>query len=106
MLLDVWRSFNGGGDLRATVQARLMELGLLQPDASAGWQFTRQGRELLSAAMASPRKSTLTMDLLKLGVIEPAPIDSGLWWDFTSRGRKLVTYLLNNQSPLSLTAGP
>ena len=83
-----------------TVQAKLMQLGLLQPDASAGWEFTQQGRKLLSATLRSPHKSTLTAELLKLGVIEPATIGSGLWWAFTPRGRKLVTYLLNNPLPI------
>jgi hypothetical protein len=82
-----------------TIQAKLVQLGLLQPDASAGWELTQQGRELLSATLSSPHKSTLTTELLKLGVIEPAPIGSGLWWAFTPRGRKLVTYLLNNPLP-------
>jgi len=82
-----------------SVQAKLMELGLLQPDASAGWEFTQQGRKLLSATLSSPQKSTLTVELLKLGVIERAPSGSRRLWIFTSQGRKLVTYLLNNPLP-------
>jgi hypothetical protein len=86
-------------DMRDTVQAKLMQLGLLQPDASAGWELTQQGRKLLSATLSSPQKSTLTVELLKLGVIEPAPRGSRRLWLFTSQGRKLVTYLLNNPLP-------
>jgi hypothetical protein len=86
-------------DMLDTVQARLVQLGLLQPDASAGWEFTQEGRKLLSATLNSPHKSTITAELLKLDVIEPAPIGSGLWWAYTPQGRKLVTYLLNKPLP-------
>ena len=82
-----------------SVQAKLMELGLLQPDASAGWEFSQQGRKRLSATLSSPQKSALTVELLKLGVIERAPSGSRRLWIFTSQGRKLVTYLLNNPLP-------
>ena len=83
--------------MRGTVQAKLVELGLLQPDASgAGWELTQQGRELLSATVTKPYKSTLAADLLALGMIEPAPASSGVWWSFTPHGRKLMRYLLTN----------
>jgi hypothetical protein len=82
--------------MRDTVQAKLMQLGLLRPDASAGWELTQQGREILSATLVSPAKSALVVELLKLGVIECAPIGSSLSWVFTPQGRRLVTYLLNN----------
>ena len=84
--------------MRDTVQAKLMELGLLQPDASAGWEFTQRGRELISTTLSSPHESTLTKELLKLGVIERAPIGSGRCWLYTPRGRKVVSYLLNKSS--------
>jgi hypothetical protein len=78
-----------------TVQAKLVELGLLQPDG-AGWELTQQVRELLSATLTHPHKSKLAADLLALGMIEPALAGSGLWWAFTPRGRKLLAHLLNN----------
>jgi hypothetical protein len=53
-----------------TVQAKLVELGLLQPDG-AGWELTQQVRELLSATLTHPHKSKLAADLLALGMIEP-----------------------------------
>lgn len=83
-----------------TVQGKLVELGLLQPNASgAGWEFTQQARELFSATLTRPHKSQLAADLLALGMIEPAPIGSGLRWVFTPQGHKLVTHLLNNPLP-------
>jgi hypothetical protein len=90
-----------GSDVHDTVQAKLMELGLLQPEASGtGWELTQQARELFSDTLTSPHKSKLAADLLKLGMIEPGPVGSGLWWVFTPRGRDLLTYLLNN--PVSI----
>ena len=87
-------------DGRDTVQAKLVELGLFQPDASgAGWEFTQQARELFSDTLTRPHKSKLAADLLALGMIEPGPIGSGLRWVFTPQGRKLVAYLLNNPLP-------
>ena len=84
-------------DGRDTVQAKLVELGLFQGDASgAGWELTDAGRELLSATLTRPYKSTLAADLLALGMIEPAPVGSGIWWAFTPSGRKLVRYLLTS----------
>ena len=80
-----------------TVQAKLVELGLLQPDAGGtGWELTQQARELLSATVTKPYKSTLAADLLALGMIEPASADSGVRWSFTPHGRKLMRYLLTN----------
>jgi hypothetical protein len=90
-----------GSDVRDTVQAQLTEVGLLQPEASGtGWELTQQARELFSDTLTSPHKSKLAADLLKLGMIEPGPVGSGLWWVFTPRGRDLLTYLLNN--PVSI----
>jgi hypothetical protein len=44
--------------VRDTVQARLVELGLLQKDASAaGLELTDAERELLSAALTKPYKA-------------------------------------------------
>ena len=65
-----------------------MDLGLLEREASgAGWELTQTGRELLSTTLTKPYKSTLTADLLDLGVIGPAPNgSSGLWWVFTPCG--------------------
>ena len=52
-------------DARDTVQAKLVELGLFQPDASgAGWELTQQGCELLSATLTHLHKSKLAADLL------------------------------------------
>ncbi len=88
-------------DGRDTVQAKLVELGLFQPDASgAGWELTDARRELLSATLTRPHKSTLAADLLALGMIEPAPFGSGIWWAFTPSGRKLVRYLLTKPLPI------
>ena len=87
--------------VRETVKAKLVELGLLQPEAGgAGWELTDAGRELLSATLTKPYKSTLAADLLALGMIEPAPVGSGVWWAFTPSGRKLVRYLLTNPVPI------
>jgi hypothetical protein len=87
--------------VRDTVQAKLVELGLLQPGAGgAGWELTQEGRELLSATVTKPYKSTLAADLLALGMIEPAPVGSGVWWAFTPAGRKLMRYLLTNPVPI------
>jgi hypothetical protein len=84
-----------------TVQAKLVELGLLQKDASgAGWELTDAGRELLLATVTKPYKSKLAADLLALGMIEPAPVGSGIWWAFTPWGRKLFRYLLTNPVPI------
>jgi hypothetical protein len=84
-----------------TVQAKLVELGLLQPDASgARWDLTDAGRELLRATLTRPQKSKLAADLLALGMIEPAPIGSGVRWAFTPSGRKLVGYLLSHPLPI------
>jgi hypothetical protein len=53
--------------VRDTVQAKLMDLGLLEREASgAGWELTQTGRELLSATLTKPYKSTLAADLLDL----------------------------------------
>ena len=80
-----------------TVQGRLVELGLLRPDASgAGWEFTPQAHELFSATLKHPHKSQLAADLLALGVIEPAPMGSSLRWTFTPQGRRLVGHLLKH----------
>ena len=35
-----------------------------------------------------------------LGIIEPAPAGSDLWWVFTPRGRKLMRYLGTNSLPI------
>jgi hypothetical protein len=84
-----------------TVQTKLVELGLLQPGAGgAGWELTQQARELLSATVTKPYKSKLAADLLALGMIEPAPVGSGVWWAFTLSGRKLMRYLLTNPIPI------
>ncbi len=84
---------------RANVSTMVM--GVPQPDASgAGWELTDAGRELLSATLTRPYKSTLAADLLALGMIEPAPVGSGIWWAFTPSGRKLVRYLLTNPLPI------
>ena len=89
-----------GSDGHDTVQSKLVELGLFQPDASgAGWELTDAGRELLLATVTKPYKSTLAADLLALGMIEPAPLGSGVWWAFTPQGRKLMRYLLTNPLP-------
>ncbi len=90
-----------GSDGHDTVQAKLVGLGLLEPAAGgAGWELTQTGRELLSATLTKPYKSTLAADFLALGMIEPAPSGcSGLWWVFTPRGRKLMRYLLTNPLP-------
>ena len=78
-----------------------MELGLLQPDASrAGWELTDAARALLSATLTKPYKSKLAADLIALGMIEPAPVSSGVRWAFTPSGRKLVRYLLTNPVPI------
>ena len=54
-----------GSDVRDTVQAKLTEVGLLPQGASGtGWQLTQQARELLSATLTKPCKSTLAADLL------------------------------------------
>ena len=88
-------------DGRDTVQAKLVELGLFQPDASgAGWELTDAGRELLAATLTRPYKSRLAADLLALGMIEPAPVGSGVWWAFTPSARKLVRYLLTTPVPI------
>jgi hypothetical protein len=87
--------------VRGTIQGRLVEVGLLQPDAAgAGWELTQQGRELFSDTLTHPHKSKLAADLLELGMIAPGPVGSGLWWVFTPRGRDLMTYLLNNAVPI------
>jgi hypothetical protein len=84
-----------------TLQARLVQLGLLERNASGvGWDLTQEGRDLLSGTLTHPHKSQLAADLLDLGMIEPAPSGSGLWWVFTAQGRKLMAYLLNN--PVSI----
>ena len=83
--------------MQDTIQAKLVELGLLQPNVDGtGWELTLQARELFSGTLTTPHKSTLGADLLSLGMIEPGPIGSGLRWVFTPRGRDLMTYLLNN----------
>jgi hypothetical protein len=85
--------------MRDTVQAKLLQLGLLQRNASgAGWQLTQLARELLSATLSSSHESTLTKDLLELGMIAPAPNGSGMCWVFTPRGRMLLAYLLDRHS--------
>ena len=84
-----------------TVQAKLVELGLFQPDASGvAWELTNQARELLSATLTRPHKSKLAADLLALGMIEPAPVGSGVRWAFTPSGRKLVRHLLTRPVPI------
>jgi hypothetical protein len=89
--------YSNGIAVRDTVQAKLVELGVLQPAADgAGWELTQQVRELLSATLTHPHNSKLAGDLLDLGMIEPAPAGSGLWWTFTPQGRKLLAHLLNN----------
>jgi len=93
--------------MRDTVQAKLLQLGLLQRNASgAGWELTQLARELLSATLSSSRESTLTKDLLRLGMIAPAPIGSGMCWVFTPRGRTLLVYLLNNPSAFEEPSSP
>ena len=83
--------------MRGTVQPKLVDLGLLQPDAGGtGWELTQQARELLSATLKHPHKSKLAADLLDLGMIEPAPNGSGVRWSFTPQGRRLMRYLLTN----------
>ena len=90
-----------GRDGHDTVQAKLVGLGLLQPGVGgAGWELTDAGRELLLATVTKPYKSTLAADLLALGMIEPAPVGTGIWWAFTPSGRKLVRYLLTNPVPI------
>ena len=90
-----------GSDVRETVQAKLVQLGLLQPNtAGASWELTQLARDLLSSTLTSPHKSKLAADLLKLGMIEPGAMGSGPWWVFTPRGRNVMTYLLNNPVPL------
>jgi hypothetical protein len=90
-----------GSDVRDTVQAKLVQLGLLQPNmGGASWELTQEARELLLSTLTSPHKSNLAADLLKLGMIEPGAMGSGPWWVFTSRGRDLMTYLLNNPVPI------
>jgi len=85
--------------MRDTVQAKLLQLGLMRRNASGGgWQLTQLARELLSATLSSSHESALTKDLLKLAMIAPAPIDSGVCWVFTSRGRMLLAYLLDHSS--------
>ena len=87
--------------MQDTIQVKLVQLGLLQPDASgAGWELTQQARELFSDTLTHPHKSKLAADLLALGMIAPGPVSSGLWWVFTPRGRDLITYLLNNAVPI------
>ena len=84
-----------------TLRARLVQLGLLRPNASGvGWDLTQEGRDLFSNTLTHPHNSQLAADLLDLGMIEPAPSGSGLWWVFTARGRKLMAHLLNN--PVSI----
>ena len=83
--------------MRDTIQAKLVELGLLQPNTSGtGWELTPEARDLFSGTLASPHKSKLGADLLGLGMIEPGPLGNGLRWVFTPRGRDLMTHLLNN----------
>jgi len=92
-------SVKEGSEMRDTVQAKLLQLGLLQRNArGAGWQLTQLAREFLSATLSSSHESTLTEDLLKLGMIAPAPIGSGMSWVFTPRGRTLLAYLLDRPS--------
>jgi hypothetical protein len=86
-----------GREVRDTVQAKLLESGLLQPATSgAGWELTQRARDLLSATLSCSEETALTKDLLKLGMIEPAPVGSVMSWVFTPRGQKLLAYLLNN----------
>jgi hypothetical protein len=90
-----------GRDGYDTVQAKLVELGLLQPGAGGvGWELTQSARNLLTATVTHPHKSRLAADLLALGMVEPAPRDSDLWWVFTPKGRRLMRYLLTRPLPI------
>ena len=95
--LGVLRVLKRGREMHNTVQAKLLELGLLQPAVNGtGWELTQRARDLLSAALSTAEETALTKDLLKLGMIEPSPLGSAIPWVFTPGGRRLLAYLLNN----------
>jgi hypothetical protein len=95
--LGVLRVLKRGREMHNTVQAKLLELGLLQPAVNGtGWELTQRARDLLSAALSTAEETALTKDLLKLGIIELAPVGSVMSWVFTRHGRRLLAYLLNN----------
>jgi hypothetical protein len=97
VFVGVLRVLKRGREMDDTIQAKLLELGLLQPAVSgAGWELTRRARDLLWAALSNSEETALTKDLLKLGMIEPSPLGSAIPWVFTPGGRRLLAYLLNN----------
>src|SRR5258707_669720 len=68
---------------------------ILYRPSYCSWASCSETRAALGHSDSS-HESTLTQDLLKLGMIAPAPIDSGLCWVFPRRGRTLLAYLLDS----------
>jgi len=97
--------FKAGGDVRDTVQAKLMELACYtRTRALAGVHTT--GTRVAIGAMGSPRKSTLTMIFSSWG--DRTARSAAVFGGIHAAGAQAVTYLLNNSLPTELgpTATP